>query len=328
MFTTIFKIFFALFFVWTWINKSKANNRNIPKSKHGRALAQRNSFPNERIDHFYVEYTDNNKFYKHYEQHMISDDDQNNDIVPIAENYKNVSIYLTNIKTELVKMLHNRNEPQINTILRKDPNIQEKDLIKIYDLIKHVMSSAEYLQIINKICQSLKSKNLNNNEQAETYYKSMLYLLNTYFFLTNNNKDFKKRIMQLQQGNQEQLIFKKKKFKFKAKYLNIFKLNKIIDKHFKTKVLKYMIKEKIDPNATLSFKKLFKLCSYAFCNPILISTFLFLTIPTGSFYFIFMLQGLYLLTCVHSLNKIYKNVKHINRIIEGSQISNKKKFIL
>ncbi|VWU52835.1 exported protein, unknown function [Hepatocystis sp. ex Piliocolobus tephrosceles] len=325
MFTTIYKIILVLFFVWAWTNNSKASNGNILSTKHDRSLAQHDILPNKQDDHSYVtKCDDNDLFSTQFKQYMISD--YNPDAyVQIRRYYKNVSIYITDIKHELIKTLANRNDPQITNILAK--NIQHNDLIRMYDFFKHVMSSDEYLQILHQSCESLKYKSLNYRDDAAKFHNSVLYLLNTYFYLTNSKKSFKQRFTQLE-VNHKQPIHKKKGFKFKAKYLNIFKLGEKIDKHFRTKLLEEIIKEEIDPFGKVSFKKYFKLSTYALFNPLFLSVCLFVADPITHTVLANALLALILLTYVHSIYKVNKDLKSIKRIIQGSRITKKEKFYL
>ncbi|VWU50550.1 exported protein, unknown function [Hepatocystis sp. ex Piliocolobus tephrosceles] len=307
MFKTIYKLIIVPFVIWIWNNNSKVRLHNMLNTKHGRSMAQHSISLNNEDNHSYVINDKNiNKFYKHYKQHMFSKN------VPNDEYNKKKFTYVTDIKKELIKILDNRKEPQITNILKNNENIQQKDLLAIYDLFKHVISIDEYLQLIYESCELLKIRHKGNNEFSETHFNSILYLLNTYFFLATNKNNL---------YNHEQ-IFKKNKFKFKAKHFNIFKLNHIIDKKFKNMLLKKMVKDQIRTNVHMSLKFYFMLYSYTYFYPLLLLIILISTIPCESVTLPFILLGLFIPTYTHSTFKFFKNIKSLKHVLQYDKWQN------
>ncbi|VWU48775.1 exported protein, unknown function [Hepatocystis sp. ex Piliocolobus tephrosceles] len=334
MFAIIYKIITVLFFTWTWTYNNKAYLANTWNARYGRLLAQYISLPETNDDLGIAQYDVLNKFCNYCEQDVISDGEQNvifNDSSyksewEIEKYKKQKSIYLNNVKNELITLLTNRYESQIKYILQKNKNLQKKDLIEIYDLIKHVVPSEEYLKILNETYKLLKQKSKHNNDNAELYHNTIMHLMNTYFFLINNEKKFKKNLLHLE-TNHGQPIFKKDNIKFKKKYLNIFKLIGKINKQVKTMLLKQMIQTEINQNVNFLYKSDFKLFTYALFNPLLSSAFIIGIAFLGFSSLTFPLLSLPICASIHSIYKIIKTMDSVDQIIQGSALAKKKSFI-
>ncbi|VWU49693.1 exported protein, unknown function [Hepatocystis sp. ex Piliocolobus tephrosceles] len=328
MLTNICKIISICFLAGTCINNSKTHSGNIFSTKNNRSLAQCDTFTNQRNDHFYItKRNDIINLCDNLDQYIIIDHSQNTDIFQIEKLRKKKKNYLTDLKEVLITQLDEQCDPPITNILKKDTNIKKKNLLNIYDSIKYVISSEQYLQMINESYELLKKKNSDDNDDAENYYNSILYLLNTYFFFTNNKTNFNKRFLHLQKDKCEEPIFKKKKFKFKAKYLNILKFNNKINKQIKNMLLKQVIKKKIDSNVEFSYKENFKLHIHVFFYPILVYIILVSTMFLGSLNLILALVSLFLLAYAYSIFKRNRYKEFIKKITQGLKLVNREYFI-
>ncbi|XP_026306540.1 uncharacterized protein LOC113221433 [Piliocolobus tephrosceles] len=307
MFTGIFKIFIIAFFIWEWTNNSKAQIGNILNKKCYRLLAHYDTSIDESYYHTLM-----NDYKKPYVSSKNSNinENQSNEKAAQSENYnQNKSKYFTDFKKELIKILTSIKNPKMKQIFSENEKILEKDLLEIYELIKHVIPKDKYLQMINRSCELAKQKHLYNIEDAEAYYNSILHLLRTYFFLTRGKKDlgFKNNI-------------------FKAVYLNLSKFVNIIDKYFKTKLLKLMINQEINPKEKLSYKEGFILFSLAWFYPILLFVISIFVIPLWSVGLTFSLLGVYMFLAIHSNYKIVRDARFINQIKQRSVLLNREYF--
>ncbi|XP_026307988.1 uncharacterized protein LOC113223127 [Piliocolobus tephrosceles] len=316
MFTTIYKIILVLFFVWAWTNNSKDHLENIFSTQYGRSLAEPDILHNEEnAQSNVVDYNQSSEYIKNEENSTNKSDEETLQIDKY--NDKN-SMYLSNMKQELIKLLSDQNDSKITNILQNNSNIQKTDLLHIYDLIKHFISGEKYLQIINKSCELATKKQFNRNTNAEKYYNSLLYLLNTYFYLAENEINFKRLSMKLRNDGYERPKFKS------SNYFNISKLYKRINKQFKIMLLKQMIKQELDPTVQLTYKKRFELLSYGFFYPLSLFVISIFTLPVWSIGLTFTLIGMLLYICVHSNYKIIRDVHFVKQIMKKSKLLDQK----
>ncbi|VWU49709.1 exported protein, unknown function [Hepatocystis sp. ex Piliocolobus tephrosceles] len=364
MITTIYKTIIIFFFLWRWTNNIKASNENILRVEYSRSLSEleissdessvqtavadiKNDKSNEISTN--VETVEKNKIHKIVEpveskkndknKEQPDNDDDDDEFAHIVENalssenaakvkkidnteyLENIKVlesdefnerkvfFLSEMKDDLIRVLSKKNKTK--HIIREIENIKERDLLEIYDLIKHVMPTDKYLQTIKRSCDKVKKKHLDDKFYINIYYESITHLLRTYFFLTNKN-----RKSYLTNNNN----------KFKTDYLKGFKIFSIIDKLFKTNLLKHMINKEINPTVKMAYSKRLKLFAYAFFYPILTFVASIVILPFGSLPITFSILGLYTFLIIHSNYKLIKDVHFIQRIMQRSELLNREYF--